>query len=367
MSIVLLIAASAAFATDLDRAARHHIIVDSDTLNEPRDVFIGLPNSYEHLPEARYPVLFVLDAHSEFEHANALVRYLAEGASLIPEFIVVGVVPIGRGDELRPTDPTNGETNVREVQFRQFLTDELSPRIDAQFRTHPYRVVFGHSLAGLFVLNTLRESPGSYNAYVASSPALWWQEGDFVPKFAESFGNLDNSGKTLVVATEGGQRSGTVATLELLSLLEDLDPADLTVFHNAFDKEEHGTVAPVSLYWSIRKVFDGWSPDINVYRKGLPALLEHYETLSKRYGWNVEIPLDSLSSLVFDFARRGEPGDAEKVREIVEYVVVKRDSNADEFVEMVAALKLRGLIEAADLVREALCAVSSDIDSCAAL
>lgn len=68
---------------------RHHVA--SDVLDEEREILVSLPHDYRTSSENRYPVLYVLDAGSEFHHSVTSVRYLAENANSIPDFVVVGI------------------------------------------------------------------------------------------------------------------------------------------------------------------------------------------------------------------------------------------------------------------------------------
>ncbi|HET7844654.1 MAG TPA: alpha/beta hydrolase-fold protein, partial [Xanthomonadales bacterium] len=58
-------------------------------------------------------------------------------------------------------------------QFRAFLRGTLKPWVDEQVRVDGSRgFLFGHSLGGLFVLDTLLVAPDSFDAYVAASPSI---------------------------------------------------------------------------------------------------------------------------------------------------------------------------------------------------
>jgi uncharacterized protein len=59
--------------------------------------------------------------------------------------------------------------------FRRFLVEELRPVIAARWSVNPDdQTLYGYSLGGLFTLNALFDDPGAFNAYVAASPSIWW-------------------------------------------------------------------------------------------------------------------------------------------------------------------------------------------------
>src|SRR5690606_515540 len=74
----------------------------------------------------------------------------------------------------------------------RMLREELIPWVDANYRTNSYKILVGHSLGGLFTINTLITEPDAFDAYVAISPNLQWNEQDLV-KRAEVF--LDSATK----------------------------------------------------------------------------------------------------------------------------------------------------------------------------
>jgi len=139
----------------------HRIAFPSEHLGETRDVFIRLPRGYadEAGPDAaRYPVLYVLDGGDYFEPFAGVVQYLTM-YEMIPEVIVVAVPHGDRMKELTfsPSNEENGDwpTSGGAESFQRFLEEELIPTIDHSYRTHPFRILVGHSLGGLFAVESL--------------------------------------------------------------------------------------------------------------------------------------------------------------------------------------------------------------------
>lgn len=325
--------------------------IDSELLEGQREVLVSLPSDYESESVEAYPVLYVLDADSEFLHSVAAVRYLGENANSIPDFIVVGILHIRRGDEMRPTFPASGESNPQEQLFREHIADELIPFIDSNFRTEPFRVIAGHSLGGLFVLNTLQETPTAFHAHIASSPALWWEDGRQLQKLIQSQSDADNAGTTLLMTIGNeGSESESLFT-DFSESFASNSSSDLHHFTTTLSDYSHGEVFPASLYWSLTKIFVGWVPGVETYRRGLSGLIEHYDALSAQYGWEISVPIDTLSALTFEFARRGEPGDEAKVRELVEYGTTRHAGMVLELQELANALEMQNHRQAATSIR----------------
>jgi hypothetical protein len=329
--------------------------ISSETLGGQREILVSLPDGYNKDSDARYPVIFVLGGNSHFLHSVATAKYLATNADAMPEVIVVGVIHVDEDSELRPDFPNEGRSNEHEPRFREYLTAELAPYIDRRFRTEPYRVLTGHSLAGLFVLNTLRRTPDAFNAYFAFSPALWWDDGRQAAAIRKAYLSMSHRGQGLAMTMANEGDDSRLPYLELVEALQNQTKRNLILYTRDLPNETHNTTVPVAMYWALQTVFSGWAPDVGVLRKGLPGLREHYGALSETFGWDVPIPLDTVTALVFDFTRRAEPGDYSKARELVGYALAQKPAIGGDFAEMIKALKLQGHVDAASQVREALC------------
>lgn len=132
-------------------------------------------------PAAGWPVVYMLDGET-FAIAREIMRYqLGTGPQplALPRLLVAIGYP---GANRRHID--YALTGVDGSQpFRQFLLDDVLPLIQRTFSVDASRqTLMGHSLGGLFVLETLFQqwaAPGRgvFQRYVASSPSVWWQDG----------------------------------------------------------------------------------------------------------------------------------------------------------------------------------------------
>lgn len=146
-------------------------------------------------PPCGYPLLVVLDGDMTFPIAAAMAATYAY--SMCP-VLVVGVgyatdSPIAfstlRFRDLTPPTPPEaiprrpglpviGPDGVGGADlFHRFLTEELRPAIAAAHSVDAAReALFGYSLAGLFVLDTLFKHPDAYRSFIAASPSIWWND-----------------------------------------------------------------------------------------------------------------------------------------------------------------------------------------------
>jgi len=150
----------------------------SDRVGRGFHIYVSLPEGYEESNDA-YPALYVLDGGELFPMLVSYQRYLVSGKD-IPPMIVIGI-SYGTDDfesgNFRSTDYT-APTTEREFwggaeNFRKFLSDELIPLIETDYRSRvDRRIVFGHSLGGQFVLYAAQTAPDLFWGAISSNPAL---------------------------------------------------------------------------------------------------------------------------------------------------------------------------------------------------
>lgn len=140
-------------------------------------------------PTGGWPVIYVLDANALFA---TFVEALQRGsyrpqATGIETAAVVGVAHAEDSlyvPERRYRDYTFGPSRLATASqsgggeaFLSFIVDELMPGLHEELALNgSRRVLFGHSLAGYFVLHALMARPGAFRTYAAISPSIWWDE-----------------------------------------------------------------------------------------------------------------------------------------------------------------------------------------------
>lgn len=164
--------------------------------NEHRKYKIFVSWPAEAPSDSGYPIIYTLDANSVFSSITESVRLQSRRPDLtgIQPAVVVGIgynteAPFdpsrhydytlpAQNDELPPypgegTWPKQGGAE----EFLSFIEDELKPQIANRFHVDQNRqILFGHSLGGLFVLNTLFSKPEAFQIYISGSPSISWNE-----------------------------------------------------------------------------------------------------------------------------------------------------------------------------------------------
>jgi predicted alpha/beta superfamily hydrolase len=260
----------------------------SDILDEKRTIQIYLPDNYLDSEEA-YPVLVVLDGERLFQYCVSIVDMMSPNH--LPRMIIVGLPNTDRNRDLYPPDKEQAGAEAGTRRFLRFLREELIPDIEKQYRVLPYRVLMGHSLAGLFAVYTLIEEPDLFEGYIATSPSL------------RAPGRMEMLLDKLRVSASGGlsgkylYMSGGAEEPEVMrSAIEKLDGAfetregeslehHLDIFHG------EGHVPAKGFYQGLRRLFPAWLPKLDFFLNGsLDDLKQHYGKLSREYGFPVTPP-----------------------------------------------------------------------------
>ena len=265
-----------------------------------RSFQVHRPPNYD-ISNARYPVLIVLDGDEHFQHVSATVDFLY-GAGKMPAMLVIGVPNTDRYRDMS-TSAAPGPSSLL-----KFITDELVPKIDRDYRTHPYRILVGWSTAGLYALYSMINAPEVFRGYIVIAPAF----GDDreLPKTVNAFlqeHQDPNLNADLFMTADDGTGQGLSGAWELSSYLQTRAARvrDLRFTFRRYPEESHGAVPLRSVREGLLSIFEGWGIDgegaFALYEQGgLTGIDKHFSALSARLGFPVAVP----DEVLFDtFAR----------------------------------------------------------------
>ncbi|GGE80019.1 alpha/beta hydrolase [Shewanella carassii] len=152
-------------------------------IDEAVTVQVALPESYRHSDSFHYPLLLVLDGSTQFHHVASSVGFLSTYA-IVPEMIVVGISTRDRLKYFTLTEPEDFAARAGKADvYNRFIAEELLPAWSERYRLAPYRTIFGHSLAGLYSSYQALGPASSFNAAIAISPSLWWDDGALITDY----------------------------------------------------------------------------------------------------------------------------------------------------------------------------------------
>jgi hypothetical protein len=275
------------------------IQLPSKVMGEERTLYVSLPPSYARTTRL-YPVLYLTDAETQFEHTSATAQFLARNG-FMPEVIVVGVRNTDRTRDLSPSHDPSAPTSGGADRFLDFFEKELVPFVESGYRTAPFRIFAGHSAGGLFALHSMRARPGLFQAVIAVSPWLVWDERKEL-KLLTPFLSGDGVKTRALFFASGDEGAGLKDDLaQLSSALRRSKAKGLRWGSATYPEENHGSVVLRSHYAALRMIFDGWAMPVNPETERIVGTLDEikkrYSDLSERLGWTIDPPEVTVNRL----------------------------------------------------------------------
>ena len=215
-----------------------YIKIHSDVLREERIVLVSLPEDYRK-SEKTYPVLFKLDGDKDnFLQASSAADYLSDMTDDAPEPIIIGIENTDRYRDMLPDQKANS--------FIQFISTELIPFVNRNYRTNGFRILSGQSLSSLFALYSFLEQPDLFDAYILGSFGLYKES------LAVLFDNelkrnsqLKSLGKKYLFVGNGkldtNDPDGTITKRgdQFLELFKQTVPESVIMKRKVYDEEGH--------------------------------------------------------------------------------------------------------------------------------
>ena len=302
-------------------AVGHWRDLESEVFGQRRRVLVGTPPGYAGGSE-RYPVLYLMDGEAFFPSTAGLVRFLSmPGVDLVPQHLVVAVHHADRNHELTPPAAAPpaflGDTGGADALLA-FLRDELVPFVEAEYRTRPQRVLVGHSFGGLFALHALRSEPELFDAVVALSPSLQWDDGRQVETLADWFAARERLDARLFLASAGEGGGLTEGVRQLVAALETHTPTGLDWDHAILEAESHLSVVHDATRRGLESVYQLWGHKdlLPAYDEGgLAALHARARLAAERYGLPRELPAYTVVRVATELAVAGRLDEARQVLE----------------------------------------------------
>ena len=274
--------------------------IKSAVLGEERKIIVRTPAGYE-TNKLSYPVLYLTDGDAHISHTSATIEFLARNGRM-SEAIVVGIPNTDRTRDLSPTRspmtrpdgslqmPTSGGAD----KFIKFIETELIPEIERNYRVHPYRILAGHSLGGLFAIHTMISKPGLFNSFVAVSPALQWDNQVVVKRADEFFKGRKEYKATLYLSLGYEPGQITEGFNRFKEVLAGVKVPGFEWEAQKLEDEDHGSVVLRSHYAGFRRVYDGWQMPRDVqtgaFDGDMKDVKEHYKKVSQKFGYVVHPP-----------------------------------------------------------------------------
>lgn len=281
------------------------VTLRSELLGEDRRVLVHLPAGYDG-STGRYPVLYLLDGSGHFHHVTGITRFLAH-ADRIPPMIVVGITNTDRDRDFKPAAgvtrhteellPFGGAITTDAPRaggadrFLRFLVEELAPHIEARYRVADFRLLVGHSAGGLFALHALLTRPSAFDAVLAISPSLGWDDAALVRRVAgEGLPDFGPRARFLYMAVgdEGGESLGRLGDLAAIELA---DPERLRWWYRIMPGETHASIPHRAIYDGLETIYSHYATSAALVLAGdLGRVERRFAAASRIYGYEIAPP-----------------------------------------------------------------------------
>jgi predicted alpha/beta superfamily hydrolase len=299
------------------------LTVQSKILQEERTIYVSLPERY-NTGVQRYPVLYLTDAQWQFEQTRSTARFLAR-ERIVPEMIIVGVTNRDRTRDLYSTKAdfkNNGSTipfpnSGNGDQFLEFFEKELLPWVDATYRSSSLRVLAGHSAGGNFALHAIRTKPGLFQAAIAISPWLAWDNRKELNELLPFLASDRSRVRAIFVSysDEGAEMKGNVEAL--INTLRSRRDNSVRWGSAVYSNEDHNTTVLKGYYDGLRMIFDGWSyprdQQTNLLIGTLDDVKAHYSNLGAGFGVTILPPENVVNEFGYQYLQTNNFDAAIKV------------------------------------------------------
>jgi len=264
MPLLTILLSSRTYAGTNDAAERTKVsYLESETLNETREIFTRTPPDYD--PENKeYPVVYVLDGEWNFEFVASYLDYMFSN-NIYPEMIVTGVRNVNRNRDYVPRPDIYFEDTGEADTFLKFVKNEWIEEIEKNYPTSDERFIIGHSFGGVFTLHTLFSDPALFDAYIALGASAWIADGVLLEEARDYFANPADADAFVYLAVGEGDGGPTVpSSRELAEIFEKDAPKSLEWTFEITPKTDHFKNFASGMHDAFMALFPAWGFDDEV-------------------------------------------------------------------------------------------------------
>ncbi|MDO6568843.1 alpha/beta hydrolase-fold protein [Alteromonas sp. 1_MG-2023] len=297
--VVFLVVLAPSYSYSKVRGEAEHKSIYSKILDEERELFIHLPNSFNTSSNLHYPVLYLLDGQRNFSHAVGTLDLLNQ-SNMAQEMIIVAIANTHRSRDFTPTyDEKYNEWGLSgdADNFLDFIEKELVPYINENYRTNNYKIISGHSLGGLLSIYALQSRPHLFQAHFAFSPSLWWHD-QVLFEGAETFFSNTAELNNYLYINMGSEGGNMLTSYQRYTELLNTHKRKGFSYHSDLDTSEgHNTTALAGHSLAYQNLYKSLQPPKEVISGGIPAIKQFYKAQSEMYGYEVKPSYRAINSV----------------------------------------------------------------------
>ena len=296
VSLALLLVAPLTFAQTLTKN------VQSLHLDDSREIKIRLPKSYKKDTDKEYLLVLALDGDYLFDPLIGNVKYFSYWEDM-PEAIVVGIkqAQTRREDCRYDSNTSNPEYEGR--KFYDFVTTELLPYLEENYRLAKFKIIVGHDYTANFINYFMMGSFNHFQAFINLSP-------EYAPGITERVAN------TLSSTQQRTWYYLATASNDVKALREDITAANETYksienenvqyMFDDFEDASHYSLVAVGIPRALENIFSLYRPiskkeykEVILSLEGSPYdyLIEKYATIKELLGVDKKIRVNDFIAI----------------------------------------------------------------------
>ena len=300
--ILFFISSATLYSQETDSIRNNNIYdkIYSDKLSAEREITIQLPRDYNLDEEKRYPVFIVFDGDYLFKIVSGNVDYMSFWGD-ISEAIVVGINQIdSRYNDTSVVDNINFTPISSTANFFEFVSQELIPYINKNYRTTNFRVAVGHERTANFINFFLIKKVPIMNGYIAVSPKYTKKMKEYLAQY------LISSSQNIYYYLSTSNEDFQSISEDVLDFNQRLDSLNNENIHYKFQNlaiPSHYTLPAYTIPYSIEDMFSIYK-DINrieydsiilkLETSPVKYLEEKYEKIKDHFGVTKEISINDF-------------------------------------------------------------------------
>lgn len=329
----------------------------SKVLNEPREFSVVLPESYDEKLGVTYPVLYVLDGVQQLPHTVGTAKTLYTYGEM-PDLLIIAINSTNRTRDMTPNKLPGVENSGKADSFLTFLSSELMPYINRQYRTNNYNMLAGHSFGGLLVTYSVIVDPGAFQARFAFSPSLRF----LGPKLFDQLQTVVSKNiksKLYFYMNVGAEQDRVLEAFRTVRKILGQASPNLSWNGVELPHETHFTTPVIGQFQGFRELFNSWKLSLSVSSNGVAAIEQFYQSLSNRVGYTIDPEESQVNNAAYEVLQ--VTGDSDLAKEIFELNLKNYPKSPNSYTGLAGISRMEGDINSAiGLLEKAISLIGKD-------
>ncbi|WP_338409052.1 alpha/beta hydrolase-fold protein [uncultured Flavobacterium sp.] len=270
--------------------------VESSILDKTIKISVTTPPSYEIELKKQYPVFYLLDGTYLLNPFNGTLQYGYYFDDL-PETILVGINTTNNERNTFFKGDSDGFPDKNSASFYEFITSELIPFINKNYRTVDYKVIAGHDLTAGFINFFLYKDSPVFDGYISLCPEFAFEMEN---RISERLNVIQKPVSYFQTTSQTDEASIYEKVSQLDKRLKTSTNTNLSYKYLQLDGFSHYSIVPLAIPQAIYHVYKDYQPinkdeydtELKDQTSGYVTYLKNkYEKINTLYGVEKNIRL----------------------------------------------------------------------------